>query len=350
MGNIAVIPAYNPDRELIELIGRLCAIPETEIIVVNDGSNQKTLSIFNSISNKVTLLSHPVNQGKGAAIKTALRHIHRQKKECNIVCMDADGQHSSSDAQKLLEGIKINPDCLMLGVRTFSDDIPWKSRWGNRITKLVFRLLSGIRVSDTQTGLRAFSHTLIPFLLEVTGNRYEYEMNVLSSCARQRVCIMEVPVQTIYNDQKNTCSHFRAIRDSVRIYGNLLMFAGSSFVCFILDYLVFFPMIWMFELFAPAAAALVLGNIAARIISASFNYYLNSTFVFVNGVRIKTIGQYFLLAVCIIALNTLILYFFTQVAGIQRGFAKIATEILLFALSFAVQKLLIFKNTPTGEK
>ena len=95
--------------------------------------------------------------------------------------------------------------------------------------------MTGVAVSDTQTGLRAFSAELLDFMSRISGSRYEYEMNMLASCAKKGIPIREVPIRTIYHDKENSCSHFRRIRDSVRIYRELFKFFLSSFSSFLLD-------------------------------------------------------------------------------------------------------------------
>lgn len=342
--NLIIIPAYNPDHKLIALIDSLLKSKNiAEIVVVNDGSNENTSKCFTEIATKVTLLVHPINQGKGAAIKTALRYIAQKYTElCGVATVDADGQHTAEDAEKLLHTLPDATDSLILGVRSFSADIPWKSRWGNNITKFVFRLLSGAKVSDTQTGLRAFTSRLIPFLLSVTGDRYEYEMNMLASCAKQKIKITEVPIATIYIDQKNTTSHFRVVRDSLRIYGSLLLYAGTSFLSFLVDYAFSNLFVWLFGLFSLTNAVLC-GNTAARIISASFNYHLNSTYVFENKQKLKSAIQYFLLAGVILLFNSIIVHLFDMYTDIPYSVYKIFTEIVLFSASYLIQKFVVFK-------
>ena len=131
--------------------------------------------------------------------------------------LDADGQHRTEDAMNLLSQLHQNDTDMVLGVRSFAVKIPFRSRFGNTITRYVFRLCSGKWVSDTQTGLRAFQRNMVPKLLAVKGDRYEYEMNVLLTCAKNNTKIKEVSIATVYHDATNSCSHFRAVRDSARI-------------------------------------------------------------------------------------------------------------------------------------
>lgn len=136
--------------------------------------------------------------------------------------MDADGQHLPEDMEKLVMKANNRQNTMVLGVRKIGADMPLKSRLGNAITREVFHLLSGVKVSDTQTGLRVFPREMIDALLQVCGTRYEYETNVLFYCAKHDVPMLEVPIKTIYHDKANSCSHFHVLRDSFRIYRDIL--------------------------------------------------------------------------------------------------------------------------------
>lgn len=343
--DIAIIPAYNPDMKLVELVMQLHEKGIGNIIVVNDGS-EETFEIFERLNNYATVLTHNVNKGKGAAIKTALKYILDNFSDIQgVVILDADGQHNTEDAMRLLTELHNNCSGLVLGIRSFKGKIPFRSLLGNTVTKYIFRLCSGKWVSDTQTGLRAFSADMIPLLLNVSGERYEYEMNVLLTCAKNKIVITEVPIATIYHDGSNSCSHFRAIRDSARIYGNLLAFSAASFLSFLLDYMMFFPLVWLFQFGFAEDAALICGNITARIISATFNYYLNSTFIFhCTENRLRSIIRYAMLACLILALNTSLLYSLHDFLDLNQALAKLITEMMLFIISFTVQKFLIFNK------
>jgi glycosyltransferase involved in cell wall biosynthesis len=346
--NVAIIPAFNPDIKLIELVKEMRKSGINNIIVVNDGSDKQTNKIFWQLDDFATVLIHEVNKGKGAAIKTALKYLFDNGVADikGIVTLDADGQHRPEDAINLLNHIKEGYKGMILGVRSFKEKIPIRSQVGNTITKYVFRLCSGTWVSDTQTGLRAFSADMMSELLNVSGDRYEYEMNVLLTFAKNKTLIKEVPIATIYHDNTNSCSHFRAIRDSLRIYGNLLAFTGASFVSFLLDYILFFVLAWVLQFSFSENLAIIISNIAARSISAAFNYYLNSTFIFRSkDNRLKSGFSYALLACLILFLNTIILYILHDYFGLSKAFAKLLTELTLFVISFMVQKFVIFSHT-----
>lgn len=175
--------------------------------------------------------------------------------------------------------------------------------------------------------------------LSVEGERYEYEMNVLMVCAKEKVPIKEVEISTIYRDKNNTNSHFHGFRDSVRIYKEILKFTLSSFSSFLLDYLLFS----LLMLFMPhTAIAILLANIAARLVSAFYNYSVNCRFVFHISQRIEGAVGYFALAGFILGMNNLCLELLTQVLHIPVHPAKLLTECLLFLISWLIQKHIIF--------
>ena len=179
MMSVVIIPAYRPDETLAQLAGRLW-LYGCRIVVVDDGSGEAYRSIFSEIGELCTVLRHSKNRGKGAAIKTALSYIRENLPDCDVIgIMDADGQHLPEDMMRLIKWAFERKNTLMLGVRAVGSRMPLRSRLGNRITRTVFRLLSGVKISDTQSGLRAFRRELLEKILAVGGERYEYEMNVL---------------------------------------------------------------------------------------------------------------------------------------------------------------------------
>lgn len=334
---VVIIPAYEPDKKLVKLISELYENTNYRILVVNDGSAET--KIFDEIRPYAQVLIHEKNCGKGAAIKTAMEYIlDNMPYEDGLCTADADGQHKVQDIQRICTALTKNDKKLILGTRCFDGKIPLRSKLGNKITEAVFSAVSGKKLSDTQTGLRAFSTKLIPFMLDIKGNRYEYEMNVLLECAENGIEWLEVPIETVYLDEKNTSSHFNTVKDSFRIYCGILKFSGSSFLSFLLDYALFNLFMTM-----TSGFAIVWCNIAARIMSSVFNYCINRKYVFKSKDNpFKTAIQYFLLAICILAANSLILKSFTYI-GISAAAAKILTEITLFICSLTVQRFFIFK-------
>lgn len=343
--SVVIIPAYKPDETLVTITDCLW-VYGCQTVVVDDGSGEEYGGIFDRVKDICIVLRHLENRGKGAAIKTALAYIKDEWWDSGPVgVMDCDGQHLPEDMVKLLEFARVHRKALVLGVRTVGAAMPLKSRWGNKITRTVFRLASGADVSDTQTGLRAFNAEMIPKLLSVEGERYEYEMNMLMVLAKEKIPIEEVPIRTIYRDKNNSNSHFRSIVDSARIYKDILKFTFSSLSSFVLDYLLF--SLAMF--FMPHTAVYtLLANIAARAVSALYNYSMNCRLVFHAKRKTKTAVRYFALAGFILIMNNLILGMFTQVFHIPVCPAKLLTECALFVFSWLIQELVIFRKEKAG--
>lgn len=222
MNGIVIIPAYNPDEQLIELVNAIWNYGN-QIIVVDDGSASNCLPIFKTCCDKAIIIHHETNRGKGAAIKTAFSYIQKEIWDADMIgIMDADGQHRPEDMEKVLNHAKNRKMTMILGVRKIDRNMPLKSRIGNQLTRKIFQIISGVKLTDTQTGMRAFDKNLIERLTSVDGERYEYETNVLFELVKEHISIEEVPIQTIYHDKNNSCSHFRAFRDSVRIYKDII--------------------------------------------------------------------------------------------------------------------------------
>ncbi|MBF1011339.1 MAG: GtrA family protein, partial [Lachnoanaerobaculum sp.] len=254
--------------------------------------------------------------------------------------LDADGQHSLQDAIYLLEKAAISEDVLILGSREQSKDSPLRSRIGNYITKKVFYFSTGVDIEDTQTGMRAFKKSLIPKLLEIKGERYEYEMNMLLEFAKEGIKMKEYPIETIYiNDNEE--SHFDTVKDSIRIYSQIIKFCTSSLLSFGIDFLIYSISLIM-------SGSILFSNAFARIISLHFNFFINKKFVFEEDKNTKTSSKeyfsYLFLAAFIFVMNTLILRGIVETFHINAIIAKILTEVILFTLSYLVQKKLVFSR------
>lgn len=337
-----VIPAYQPDENLPALAEKF-EDSGNLILVVDDGSGETYRHIFDALDSSCIVLRHEHNRGKGAALKTAFAYIEACQPGIGVITtVDADGQHLPADAAHVALAAWMNPGTLTLGCREFDGDIPLRSKLGNKITQIVFHAVSGVRLHDTQTGLRAFDRSLLRQMLAIPGERYEYEMNVLLACSRQHIPMQEVPICTVYHDKQNSCSHFDAVRDSFRIYKNLLKFSASSILSFAADYGLFLAL----QALLPAGAhTLLLGNVLARVCSAALNYELNSRAVFRDHSPAKqTLPRYAALAAGILAANSVILSVLVHGLHLPAALAKILTELLLFSLSYVVQSRFIFRR------
>lgn len=342
MESIVIIPVFQPEAVLERLVDELWK-NDNFIIVVDDGNSGESQAVFRRLAGKAIVLHHAVNKGKGAAIKTALEYIRDNFWECDVIgVMDGDGQHLTKDMEKLIFRAGKDTDALVLGVRQIGRKMPMRSRIGNMMTRNVFWLISGIYVSDTQSGLRAFQRKRIEEFLEISGERYEYETAVLFHCAKNKIPIVEVPIDTIYKDEDNSTSHFHIVSDSIKIYHELLKFALSSMSSFCLDYLLFSLLIFLFGKFTVAVLS---ANICARVVSAAYNFLLNTRFVFRKKSCGKTAGKYIALVIGILLLNNVFLNGYINLLRMNVYIAKMVTEVTLFVLSFAAQKVWIFRRS-----
>jgi dolichol-phosphate mannosyltransferase len=218
-----VIPTLNPTGRLTSIISSLLESGVDEVLVIDDGSRSECSAIFDQIASmpKCRVLHHECNRGKGAALKTAFRdYLERFPDGAGVITTDDDGQHKVSDILNIAQMLSVdeNKNKLLLGVRDFSSaGVPWKSRFGNRMTSLVFRIFAKIVLCDTQTGLRGIPPALMRASLELPGNRFEMETEMLIEAPFVGVEFCEVPIETIYFEA-NKATHFHPIKDAVRIY------------------------------------------------------------------------------------------------------------------------------------
>ena len=327
--NYLIIPAYQPDLNLVKLVRLVHAKSDLHIIVIDDGSDTDKKVIFDKLEGLATVLTHEHNQGKGQALKTAYAYILERGTYGSIVTADADGQHKIWDIFRVVNQSQEHPGTLILGARAFSGKVPLRSAFGNKLTRFLFKQQTGVAVTDTQTGLRAFTTNMIPFMLEIAASK--------------SFPIVEVPIETVYiND--NEGSHFRPIRDGLMIYKDMFKFALSSLSSFIVDYLVY--AFFLFVMMAvPISLRILLANGIARVTSSIFNYSTNKHLVFKNKDSVaKTGSGYFGLALGLFILDTLLIRLFYTAFGLNLLISKIVVGFLLFLVSWVIQKKVIFKE------
>lgn len=370
-----VLPSLNPDEKLLSTIKGVLDLGFNDIILVNDGSSPEHLAPFEEAAKleQVTLLTHEVNKGKGRALKTAMAYFLENRKDSpGIITMDGDGQHHPEDALACArEALKQNK--VVLGVRDFSlDNVPPRSRMGNNITKTVFRIFCGIKISDTQTGLRVFPAYTVPYLVNYYGERYEYETDMLLEMKRDKLEFAEVTIRTIYIDENQT-SHFHPFKDSIKIYkvifkyflrnvGSFVKYLFSSGICAIIDVLLFTLFNMLLISLAKGVGVdsqIMIATIGARIISSICNYLINRKAVFGSGNK-TSILRYYLLAVCQMLVSGLlvagvlkgisVLFNVTVTDGsLARTIVKIVVDTALFFVSYRIQKAWVFKKEQENE-
>jgi putative flippase GtrA len=337
-----LIPTLNPNEKIVDLIQELSIFNWFEIAVVNDGSINNTNKIFETLRNIkcVHILEHASNQGKGAALKTGIKHFSKKLEYLDgIITVDSDGQHLTKDIIKISKETKNRKNDVIFGVRSFDESTPFKSKFGNKVTKYLMYIFNGISLNDTQTGLRYIPTSIFNDFLKLPGNKYEFELECIFTIKKLGYKITQIPINTVYiNDNKG--SHFRPLIDSSRIYLVFLRFSLSSFLSFGLD-------ITLFALLLSYQESIILATLLARIISGVFNFTLNRNIVFQaskEGNLIKELIGYFGLWLCLLIMSGFI------VSSLQGSPAflvipfKILVDLALFLMAFYIQKNLIFKT------
>ena len=346
---IILIPAFNPTTELTKLINDL---KKYQIILVNDGSSvqttKKTLAPLSKYPN-ISYLEHKENLGKGAALKTGIRHYLKSNKFNDydaIITVDADGQHLAKDVINLIEKypqiqnsselLKKSKQTLLLGSRKETKKMPIRSRFGNILAKCLFNSITGNHIIDTQTGLRVIPRKFAKELLQIEANGYEFEMEMLILSRKHKIQIKEFFIKTVYLDD-NKSSHFNPIIDSIKIYYVFFRFIINSSITAIIDYSIFvithliFGNILLSFLCARTGACCYNFTINKKLVFKSNNHYFSEAMKYIGLVILLMLTSYFIV-------NILVKY------QINVYLSKILAEGGLFFFSFIVQHFIIFKK------
>ena len=341
-----IIPCLNPDQKLLRLLQQLDEQGYTNVILINDGSAEEFETYFDAARDRFgyAVLRHHVNQGKGRALKTGFNYFLGHYADARgVVCVDADGQHRIADITACAEALLDNPDKLIIGCRDFkSENVPFRSRFGNIVTRNVFSALCGVKVTDTQTGLRAIPTGLLPFFMKTKGERFEYEMNMLIDCKQENIAITEVPIETVYLEN-NSSSHFNPFLDSMRIYSVFLKFIFSSLSSFVIDILLFTVCTTLLKDVLPVGYILA-ATVIARAVSSIVNYLINRNIFRYNAKNRYALVKYYTLVILqmlISALSVTALYRILSL--LNESVIKIIVDTILFLLSFKIQQNWVFK-------
>ncbi len=340
MNTPIVIPALRPGPQLPALVERLAGGGASSILIVDDGSGSDYAGVFDRCAafSQVRILRHESNLGKGAALKTAIRHV-LEIAPTGIVTADADGQHDPADVLRVARVLEQNPDCLVLGARHFDRRVPLRSRLGNLFTRALARLILGQRVQDSQTGLRGLPAKLLPYAGSLPSDRYEFELDMLIAAKHLGLAVLEQPIQTIYAPG-NPTSHFDPLRDSMKIYFVLFRFSLLSLATAAIDNIVFF--------FAYRATRSVLASQAmSRAAAVLFNYGAARRAVFLSHERHRILfPKYILLVLVNAAISYALIRLLTHWFAIDAILAKVSAETLLFVANFILQRDFVFTQRP----
>jgi len=337
---VILIPAYQPNKKLLELIEELGN--DWPIIVINDGSTTvESKDVFSQIADysklNLVLLEHGVNRGKGAALKTGFDYVIKSFDEAQvIVTADADGQHSAQDIKQVIRDSLDNEGEMVLGVRKFGGKIPFRNWLGNSLTRLVTGITNNLWLKDTQSGLRGIPIFLVPDLLTIEYDRYEYEMSMLIMINDFKIPIYQTSIETLYIEN-NESSHFNPIFDSIKIYYVLFRFALVSLISASFDLI-------LFTIFIYADLDIDVSFITARFFAAIVNFYLNRNYTFKSNKQIiRSIVEFFAWWAILSAISySMILAFTAKIEGMSVILAKLTAEGIIYITNFFVQKDFIF--------
>jgi len=348
---IVLIPAYEPDARLPALVTALVeARPDVIPVVVDDGSGPGRTATFDATrAAGAVVLTHPRNLGKGRALRTGIAYAGAAHPGEDVVCADSDGQHTAVDVLRVADHVR-RTGSMVLGGRRFDGDVPLRSRFGNAVSRGLLRRASGGHVHDTQTGLRGYPAGSLAWLLDVPGDRFEYELRVLLQAHADGRRVEEIPIQTLYLEG-NASSHFRPMADSWRVLAPLILHALVAIGSFVLDLIALWALV-------AVTGELLIGVIGARLISGTVNFLANRRLVHTGrgpaaplpaesgAKRRLLLGEalrYTALA-SLVALGDVVLLEALTTAGIPLLLAKIGAGAALFVAGFAVQRTLVFRR------
>lgn len=352
-GCVVVIPALDPDGALPEYAAQLLERGAEQVVVVDDGSSEDSQAAFRALEELegCTVLRHEQNQGKGRAMKDAFAYIAGQEelKGCAVVTADADGQHCVDDVCAVGQAALEETDTLVLGVRDLTlPQVPKRSKLGNRLSSWGFHTLYGVKLGDTQTGLRGIPWNMLGWCCGIKGERYEYEMNTLVHCARERVELRQVPIQAIYYGN-NESSHLRALRDSWRVFVILISglgwYTASSALSAAADVIAFWLCSAVVFRFLPELMCYWWSTLMARALSSALNYTLNRRYVFGGSPSGKTLARYYCLWGCQLLCSYLLLLVLNWLLpGIWPTVNKALGDVILAICSYQIQMHWVFRE------
>ena len=334
-----VIPTLDPDEKIMNSFIDELREEFKNILVVNDGSDKAHDKFFESLENKgVIVLRHYKNYGKGRGLKTAFNYIlNEYPKVKGVISADSDGQHSVKDIKKCIDVMLNNPDKLILGVRDFDkENVPPKSKFGNKVTRNIFKIFIGLDISDTQTGLRGFSKNLMIEFLTTSGERYEYETNMLIECKEKNIKLEEVPIETIYLNS-NANSHFNPLKDSIIIYKLFMKYFLVAISSFLLDIILFISLFGILSINSKILAATIL----ARFISSIYNYLINSNIIF-KDMNYKSLFKYYSLVFIQMFISGCFVTYLFNLLNINVLFIKVIVDLLLWIVNVIIQREFVF--------
>lgn len=323
---VILMPVYNPREEIINYIKKLKK-ERYSIVVVNDGSDEKYHSIFESLVDDCTIINYPVSKGKGNAIKKGLNFIKENNQDRKgILILEED--YPIDKMTQLNELFK-------------QEKIFFIHTKGKRIFSKIFSMIYHQEFKNVDSRIIGFSMKYLDQMLNVDENCYEVQ--VLIDCVQKEIIVKEIVV-----DQNKECFHLKNNNRNILyvIFLHLFRFISSSVISSVIDVLLAWLLldvlkIWMTSDFWRIAIA----SLVARVISTVENYIYNKKIVFKERTETKqTAIRFLILTVVITILSTLFVYVFSTLGIMSEKLAKPVGDLLLFLLSYNVQMKWVFSK------
>ncbi len=357
---VLIIPALDPSDKFIDLALTL-GERFNDLIIVNDGSSEERAVVFARIKEvlgeRCHLLIHEKNRGKGRALKTAMEYYQENlaDKYLGVVTADSDGQHEVDDIVRVADTLNEDHEkVICVGARDLKSKVmPFRSKFGNTINAFLFRYLYGVKLSDTQSGLRAFSNDIIPWLINLKGERFEYEMNMLITAKSEGIKLCETPITTHY--EKNHSSHFKTFSDSWRVtttlFGGMLRFIAAALVAGVVDIGAFFLIDYIVIGNAlPLSLSLLISTVASRTLSSVVNFLFNRFVTFKGKTGNGSVLKYYALWLVQMGLSYGFVFLFTYLFGGGEIFVKLVVDLLLSLFSYKIQQVWVFGKAEKNER
>ena len=356
---VIIIPALDPEENLTPYCESLYAEGFRRFLLVDDGSEedkkqifQQSLAVLQAQGADIRLITHPVNKGKGRALKNAFAFCADTYGEEGyaVITADSDGQHLPKDVRRIAEALLQSNDAIILGSRDFTrPDVPPKSKFGNTLTSRVFRIFLGLKISDTQTGLRGFPAKFLRELTKIEGERFEYETRMFLWAKQREIGITELPIETVY-ENGNAGTHFNPIVDSLKIYGvifgSFFRFAAGSLLGCSIDLILFSLFLKAFRgMTGLEGREILLSTALARFLSAVFHFLWTRKIVFDSRKKPGTqIVNYFVLMISQMCASGILVTCLDRVLSsfLPTVVTKMIVDTTLFFVSYFIQKRFIF--------
>ena len=227
---LIIIPAHNEENNIAFCLESLKkqSFQDFVCVIVNDGSTDRTAEILNGFS-LVSQVSYSKNRGKGFALRQGFKKAAELGYDYAIT-IDSDGQHFASDLPSFLGALEKSPGSLFIGARNMNQSgVPAKSSFGNRFSNFWFKVETGIRLPDTQSGYRLYPVGRLKNMHFFT-RKYEFEIEVIVRAAWKGIPVKPVPVSVFYPEPGERISHFRPFWDFTRISLLNTVLVGIAFL------------------------------------------------------------------------------------------------------------------------